>query len=323
MVKSFPMIKLFFSYSHRDEELRDELETHLSALKRQGVIEAWHDRRISAGAEFGGEISQHLENSPIILLLVSPNFIASDYCYEVEMTRALELHHGGKARVIPVILRPCDWHSLSFGKLQALPRDGKPVSKYPNLDDAFLEITQGIRAVAKEIDSATEIKSEVTKPHSGRVDISSTTSHIRSSNLRVKRTFTEREKDRFEREAYEYIEKFFENSLAELEARNANVETEFRRIDADEFTATAYVNGAVVSSCVIRFHGRGGFSGAITFVYGTPGNSGDLHESFSVVDDGYTLGLRPWGLRLNRDTQLTFEGAVEAFWEMFMNNLQR
>src|SRR5215207_2922804 len=100
------MIKLFFSYSHRDEELRDELETHLSALKRQGVIETWHDCRISAGEEFDGEISRHLENSQIILLLVSSHFIASDYCYGLEMTRALELHRTREARVIPVILHP-------------------------------------------------------------------------------------------------------------------------------------------------------------------------------------------------------------------------
>lgn len=130
------MITLFFSYSHRDEDLRDELETHLAALKRQGVIDTWHDRRIAAGKEFDAEISQHLDTSQIILLLISPYFIASDYCYDAEMTRALELHRDGKARVIPVILHPCDWQGLPFGKLQALPKDGKAVSKYPNLHDA-------------------------------------------------------------------------------------------------------------------------------------------------------------------------------------------
>src|SRR5215213_432433 len=312
------MIKLFFSYSHRDEDLRDELETHLSALKRQGVIKAWHDRRISAGKEFDGEISQHLQDSQIILLLISPYFLASDYCYDVEMMRAVELHHSGEARVIPVILHPCDWHSLPFEKLQALPKDGKPISKYPNLHDAFLEVTLGIRAVAKEFDTGNEV-TEIPETGGPANDYSSVPS-IRSSNLRVKRTFTQREKDRFERDAYEYIEKYFENSLGELEARNVNIESEFRRIDADQFTTTVYVNGAVLSSCVIRFHGRGGFSGAITFAYGNPSNSGDLFESLSVVDDGYTLGL---GLRLDRNAQLTFEGAAEAFWEMFMSNLQR
>src|SRR3982750_501461 len=103
------MVKLFFSYSHKDEALRNELETHLSPLQRQGVIESWHDRRITAGKEFDSEISRNLEDSQIILLLISSDFIASNYCYEEEMKLALELHKSGRARVIPVILRPCDW----------------------------------------------------------------------------------------------------------------------------------------------------------------------------------------------------------------------
>ena len=98
------MVNLFFSYSHKDEDLRNELEIHLSPLKRQGVIDTWHDRRIPAGKDFGSEISEHLETSQIILLLISPYFIGSDYCYEAEMIRALELNNSGKARVIPVIL---------------------------------------------------------------------------------------------------------------------------------------------------------------------------------------------------------------------------
>jgi hypothetical protein len=319
------MIKLFFSYSHRDEDLRDELETHLSALKRQGVIDVWHDRRIPAGKDFGSEISQHLESSQIILLLISPYFIASDYCYDAEMTRAIELHNSGNARVIPVILHPCDWHSLPFGRLQALPKDGKPVSKYPNLHDAFLEVTLGIRAVAKEFDSATELETEAPTINSGRVDVALPVANIRSSNLRVKKTFTQREKDKFEREAYEYLEKYFENSLTELEARNTSIETEFRRIDANQFTASAYVNGAEASSCVIQFQGRGGFLGGITYSYGKLSNSGGMNESLSVEDDGYTLYLRPLGmnLRSDRNSQLTLEGAAEAYWEMFISNLQR
>ena len=84
------MVSLFFSYSHRDEEFRDELEIHLAMLKREGSISAWHDRRIDAGAKLHDDISEHLETANIILLLVSPSFLASDYCYEREMTRALE-----------------------------------------------------------------------------------------------------------------------------------------------------------------------------------------------------------------------------------------
>ena len=98
------MISLFFSYSHRDESLRNELETHLSVLKRQGVIQTWHDRRITAGSEVDSSISENLENAQIILLLVSSYFLASDYCYDIEMSRAMEKHQEGSARVIPVLL---------------------------------------------------------------------------------------------------------------------------------------------------------------------------------------------------------------------------
>src|SRR5438270_622311 len=116
------MLTVFFSYSHRDEDLRNELEVHLSALKRQDIIQAWHDRRIGSGNDFELTISEHLEASDIILLLVSPYFIASDYCYEIEMRRALQRHNAGEARVIPVILQPCDWQHLPFGKLLAVPK---------------------------------------------------------------------------------------------------------------------------------------------------------------------------------------------------------
>ena len=174
------MATLFFSYSHRDETLRNELEIHLTMLKRQGAITTWHDRRIGAGKEFGKEISHYLEEAEIILLLVSPDFLASDYCYDVEMARALDRHKSGEARVIPVILRPCDWHGAPFGKLLAVPKDGKPVTKYANQDDAFLEIAGAIRVVANELRSAGRAEEQATLPQAAATR---TTSDVRSSNL--------------------------------------------------------------------------------------------------------------------------------------------
>ncbi len=103
-------IKVFFSYSHVDEALRDKLAEHLSLLRRTDVISEWHDRKITGGKELGDEINKNLNDADIVLLLASSSFIASDYCYEKEMTRALERHKQGEARVIQIILRPCDWH---------------------------------------------------------------------------------------------------------------------------------------------------------------------------------------------------------------------
>lgn len=144
-------IDVFFSYSHKDETLRDQLATALSGLKRQGVIRAWHDRQISAGTEWAGEIDTHLNTAQIILLLISPDFIASDYCFDIEMTRALERHEAGEARVIPIILRPTEMKGLPFSKLQGLPKDAKPVTSWKDADEALLDVARGIRKVAEEL----------------------------------------------------------------------------------------------------------------------------------------------------------------------------
>ena len=145
------MITLFYSYAREDEAFRDRLEAHLAPLKRQGIIATWHDRLIDPGHDFAQAISQHLEEADIILLLISADFINSDYCYDQEMTRALEKHAQGDARVIPVIVRPCDWESMPFGKLQAIPTDGKPISSFPDQDTAFFEVAQAIRRVSRAI----------------------------------------------------------------------------------------------------------------------------------------------------------------------------
>ena len=144
-------ISLFYSYSHKDEALRKKLETHLCLLKDQGVLQEWHDRRIQAGTEFDGVISENLERANIILLLVSADFMASRYCRDIELKRAMERHEAGTARVIPVILRSVDWQSATFGKLAALPRDGKPIRKWNDQDEAFTDVARGIREVAQAL----------------------------------------------------------------------------------------------------------------------------------------------------------------------------
>lgn len=144
-------VEVFFSYSHKDEDLRDELSKHLAMLKRQHFITAWHDRRIGAGKEWENEIDERLNSADIILLLISSDFLASDYCYDVEVKTAMKRHDDGEARVMPVILRPVDWKGAPFGKLQALPRDARPVTDWSNRDEAFLNIAQGIRVAAGEL----------------------------------------------------------------------------------------------------------------------------------------------------------------------------
>ncbi|MBV9385660.1 MAG: toll/interleukin-1 receptor domain-containing protein [Chroococcidiopsidaceae cyanobacterium CP_BM_ER_R8_30] len=145
------IIEVFFSYAHEDEDLRDNLEKHLSILKRQGVITGWHDRQIVAGTEWKGKIDEHLNTASIILLLISADFLASDYCYDVELARAMERHEAKQARVIPVILREVDWKGAPFGELQPLPRNAKPITNWRNPDAAFADVARGIRKVVEEI----------------------------------------------------------------------------------------------------------------------------------------------------------------------------
>ena len=142
---------VFFSYSHKDETLRDELENHLKLLVREKVIAVWHDRKILPGTEWGGEIDRHLEQAKIILLLISADFIASEYCWGKEFNRALERHESKQAVVIPIILRACDWSSSPFGKLQGLPRDMKPVTAWTDRDSAWTDVALGIRAIAESV----------------------------------------------------------------------------------------------------------------------------------------------------------------------------
>jgi internalin A len=138
-------IELFCSYSHIDESFRNELEIHLKLLQREGRIEAWHDRKVGAGDDWARKISENLERAEIILLLVSANFIASDYCYENEMKRALERHENRSARVIPVILRDVNWGTAPFAKLQALPKNGVPVAKWLDKDSAWRMFLRELR----------------------------------------------------------------------------------------------------------------------------------------------------------------------------------
>jgi TIR domain/HEAT repeats/NACHT domain len=147
-------LELFYSYAHNDERWRKRLETHLSNLQRQGFITQWHDRNISAGVSWANEIDAHLNSAHIILFLISPDFIASDYCGSFEMKRALERHKAGEARVIPVILRSTDWNGTAFEHLQALPKDAKPLTQWKDRDDALLHVTREIGKVVKELNAS-------------------------------------------------------------------------------------------------------------------------------------------------------------------------
>lgn len=145
------MVSVVISYSHKDEKYKDELVTHLASLRRSGIITDWHDRKLTAGTEFDSALQERFESDAVILLLVSADYISSEYCWQTELVIAMNRHNAGQARVIPIIVRPCDWRIDPIGKLLAAPRDGMPVSSWPDRDAAWLDVVQKIRAAVSEI----------------------------------------------------------------------------------------------------------------------------------------------------------------------------
>jgi hypothetical protein len=321
------MTTVFISYSHKDESLRNELENHLAMLKRDGTIETWHDRRIVAGSDLDGTISENLEVAEVILLLISANFLASDYCYDVEMARALEKQKEGSAAVIPVILKPCDWQSSQFGQLLATPTDAKPVTMFGNQDEAFTIIARDIRRAAEHFNTRKPSLVQAAAP-SAMARSTAASSLVppaeRSSNLRIKHNFNDQERDDFLENTYEYMARYFEGSLAELQKRNPQITTKFKRLDANSFTASIYLNGERVTVCSVISGGTGGFGGGNSIHYSSspdaPRNS--WNEQLTVADDGYTLHLQA-GFMQGGDKRLTEEGAAELYWSILIQPLQR
>lgn len=320
------MPSVFFSYSHADEELRDQLEKQLSMLKRQGAIETWHDRRIGAGEEIHHAIDEHINTDDIILLLVSPDFLASDYCYDIEMTRAMERHEMREAIVIPVILRACDWHHAPFGKLNAVPRDGKPITSWPDRDEAFLQVAKAIREAATpraggRASPAIDRLQPPPATFASPVNIPGP----RSSNLRLARNFSQKDKDQFKLDTFEYIARFFENSLNELGDRNPGIDGAFRRVDANRFFATIYRNGKDIARGTVYLSNDDGFGRGICYVRGETTASNSMNESLNIETDDQTIHLKSSGLASigqNRDRKLTQEGAAELLWDILIQPLQ-
>jgi hypothetical protein len=154
--KTAAPVSLFYSYAHADEPLRQQLEAHLSLLRKQGLISDWCDREIRAGSEWAHEIDKHLETVSIILLLISSDFLASDYCYGIEMRRAMQRHDANEARVIPILLRPVDWDTAPFAELSVLPTNARPITTWRNRDKAWADVVRGIRRAIEGLPPLTE-----------------------------------------------------------------------------------------------------------------------------------------------------------------------
>lgn len=315
------MAIIFFSYSHKDEVLRNELEAHLALLKHEGMVEAWHDRRIVAGDEVDDAIFSQLEAADIILLLVSSDFISSAYCFSREMARAMERHHAGQARVIPVILRHCDWSRAPFGKLLAAPRDGKPIASWPDRDEALADVARQVRQVVEATSLA------ATRPAKTSLDLPELSTAVsslpRSSNLRLKQEFTEKDVDNFVRSSFDFICRFFDGSVQAIGERNPDVTGTFDRIDSRRMAAILYRNGKKIAECSVRLDSLGRSTG-VAFSYNLSASPGSYNEMLTPEASEQSLHFKMMGMAWggSRDKHLSQEGAAEFLWELFIKQAQ-
>jgi tetratricopeptide (TPR) repeat protein len=151
-------------YARKDERLRGELDTHMAVLRGEGVISLWHDRMILPGQEWHNVITENLKASRVFLLLVSPDFLASDYIQNTEMDYALKMHDEGQGVVIPIILRKCQWNRTRLKHLQALPKDGKPITLWSDRDTAWTDVAEGIRRLVDDLRAKYTVVGELLRP---------------------------------------------------------------------------------------------------------------------------------------------------------------
>ncbi|MBW4517458.1 MAG: tetratricopeptide repeat protein [Timaviella obliquedivisa GSE-PSE-MK23-08B] len=224
-------IEVFFSYSREDKPLRDKLEVHLSGLKRQGVISSWHDREIVAGSEWEEEIDRHMRTADVILLLISPAFVASRYCYEIELPDAMARHEAEEACVVPILLQEVvGWQKLPFAKLQVYPSGGTPLADWRPQRKAFENVVEGIEKAVKELlakrQEQDRLKAEKLRQEQEERKRCEEQERLRAEQVRLKEKAQARQEERKRQEAQAKQGERERQEAQEREERRAQLEDE-------------------------------------------------------------------------------------------------
>jgi hypothetical protein len=304
-------MKIFISYSHKDEAALDRLHTHLAVLQREGEVKAWHDRKILAGHDIDAAIMQKLEDCDIFLPLVSPDFLESNYCYENEMQYAINRHASGKIRVVPVIIEPCDWKSTPLKRFKATPKDGKPVSEWQNNNNGYLDVVTELRKIISEF-SAEEKKS--TKENIKKIE------SVRQ--YRVKKDFDEIDIAEFRDKIFNEIRNYFRESINEIN-NIENVRAKFSDIDNQSFTSMVLNKslGRGTGGITVRTGSRRGMGMSdIYFSLSENAPPNTSNGGFSIVSDEYDLFLKPnVFLDFNNKERISVLEAAEILWEKLLD----
>lgn len=306
-------MKAFISYSHVDEKYVNRLHTHLSLMKRDGLINAWYDREISTGDEINQEIEQNLLDSDIFLAITSPDFLASRYCYEEEMSKAIEMHKTGKIRIVPIIIEPCDWLNSPLKEFSATPRDGKPVSEWSNPNTAFLEI---ITALRKVVTIEPTMKS--------RKVSNSNLKNLKQLAFRTKRDFDKIDVIEFKKNAFEEISQKISSWCLEANFVEG-IKALHERVDERRFYVTLVNQNKSNSTCERTIYlSDNTFSGTglINVLNNRSESSSSSNGGFSVEADDYHLFLRQvFSFSANQNEKLTPINAAHEIWNEMMQSV--
>jgi hypothetical protein len=330
------MATAFISYTHSDEALKDEFLKHLAPLKREGLISVWHDRMLNPGDHLDQNIQAELASSDLVVLLVSAGFIHSEYCFEEEMQRAFSRQRDGKAKVVALILRPCQWQNVPVGdgmtlsSFLAVPKDGKPVTKWADIDEAMDDAAGAIRRLILRQSSAANTATPAaapTDPGYGRnaESDSARPAHGRGASRGglFPHKVTDRDKDLLLKAAFEAAAFTFERRLRELEAGDARVQADFERVDSQTFNSTVYLDGKKLGSCRI-FTGSEHFGSSLCLSFDSTSRN-SMNEWLTVEANDGTLGLKPSGMaRLGpRDAVLLNDAtASDYLWDLFLQHIK-
>lgn len=284
-------------------------------LRRDGLITEWYDREILAGTNVDREITVNLADSDVFLALVSPDFLASNYCYEREMKVALERHEAGTLRVVPIIVEACDWTASPLAKLKALPKDGKPISTWTNEDVAYLDVATELR---RTLDSDREPSEKVARlPQTGRAKTIPET-----KRYRIKREFDAIDRAEFAHAAFANFRQYFQRSVDELNQIGDPIRARFETISESAFTCTVLNKGKRNGEAHITFHLKGERSfGDIIYSFSFRAADNTANGHLSVQADEYEQYLVLNSFRDVSDKERhSVEEIAETIWREFISH---
>lgn len=328
-------LKVFISYSHRDDTLVELIHEHLAQLRNDGIIESWWDRAIEAGQAWENEISRELETADVILLLVSASFLNSRYAYSIEGRRAMELHESRQAIVIPVILRECDWHTAPFATLQAATRNARPIASFADPHEGAAEVARAVRRAASRTVATTAGARDSALPRasrpqqdaaapSGSLGRPRTQPGSGARDLRVRRDVTDLDRLRFLQNAMRTIIDHFQALSAEAMDQNQGLDIDVRVQGGDVLSAEAFLSGRSGSAIEIWLDRNDRSAGQISFST----NIGSRHRGSSngwlaLHEEDGRLSLRGMMMLLSGEERTVDEaGAAELLWEKFFERLR-